>query len=360
MNSDIINSNSPSEGLTLSEIIAANLKELLRVNRVTQKELADKMGLAPATMSEYCKGRRIPGAEFFVLLKNLYGISIDDFLTKTEVVSPSVSRDSSAAIDSAMAATYRKYSGLYFLYYLDTSKYKGRDFLSARESLQYGLLYLYELPSSIDLPSFASAAILGIDSREKAESIYTELEKQTSSRLVLDYMNKHAQNTAYYGSFELSQNHAYVNIRHDTTDRALLIFYHVESNKKEFIGGLGTINSVSKGREHMPVAQFMGISRYPLIMSEEEIQHALLLHYPNFKAEAEAAEMTDVFKTIYSQKNNITEYHKSVMVRSTLERAIKNTLERNMFRCAKISARDDDEWYHLIKNSTAKDIGERR
>ena len=118
-------------------------------------------------------------------------------------------------------------------------------------------------------------------------------------------------------------------------------------------GGIGTINSVSKGRERAPVVQFMGVSRYPLSMSVEEIHHSLLLNYPNFKAEKETEEMIRNFKTLYVEneeaRKEFSEYQKSIIVQSTLERYIKKSLERNMFRYGKISERDDDEWYHAIK-----------
>ena len=51
-------------------------------------------------------------------------------------------------------------------------------------------------------------------------------------------------------------------------------------------------------------------------------------------------------------KPGFSEYQKSIVVRSTLERYIKKSLERNMFRYGKISERDDDEWYHTIKTAS--------
>lgn len=43
----------------------------------------------------------------------------------------------------------------------------------------------------------------------------------------------------------------------------------------------------------------MGISRYLLSMSIEEIHHSLLLNYPTFKVEAETDEMIQNFKALY-------------------------------------------------------------
>ena len=105
----------------LGSIISSNLKRLIAQHKTTQKELANRLGVAAASMTDYCKGRRVPNVEFFVSLKNLYDISIDDFLTKSINPSASTLPVSEAAIDRSMMTTYHKYCGIYFVYYFATS-----------------------------------------------------------------------------------------------------------------------------------------------------------------------------------------------------------------------------------------------
>ena len=343
----------------LGSIISSNLKRLISQNGTTQKELADKLGVAAASMTDYCKGRRIPNVEFFVSLKNLYDISIDDFLTKSINPSASTLPAKESTIDRNMLTTYHKYCGIYFVYYFDTSKYKGRDTQPPKDSVLYGVLFIYENPSSLDVPEFSCAAVLGIHDRENVTLVKKTLEGLGDPSKIIDYIGNKYPNTAYYGDFELSQEHAFISMSHANTDKALLILHRVDNNKPNYTGGIGTINSVSKGRERAPVVQFMGVSRYPLSMSIEEIHHSLLLNYPNFKAESETEEMIQNFKALYvdskESKQGFSEYQKSIVVRSTLERYIKKSLERNMFRYGKISERDDDEWYHAIKVASIND-----
>lgn len=340
----------------LGSIISSNLKRLIAQNKTTQKDLADKLGVAAASMTDYCKGRRVPNVEFFVSLKNLYDISIDDFLTKSINPPASTPPAKEPAIDRSMMTTYRKYCGIYFVYYFDTSKYKGRDTQPPKDSVLYGVLFIYENPSSLEVPEFSCAAVLGINDREKVTLLKKTLDSLYEPSKVIDYIGSKYPNTAYYGDFELTQEHAFISMTHVNTDKALLIFHRVDNNKPNYTGGIGTINSVSKGRERTPVVQFMGVSRYPLAMSVEEIHHSLLLNYPNFKAESETEEMIQNFKALYVDaevsRQGFSEYQKSIVVRSTLERYIKKSLERNMFRCGKISERDDDEWYHAIKTAS--------
>ncbi len=356
------NNHQPSDSNPdLGSIISSNLKRLITQNKTTQKELAEKLKVAPASMSDYCKGRRVPNVEFFVSLKNLYDISIDDFITKSINPSPSTPPVRESSIDHNIMTTYHKYCGLYYVYYFDTSKYKGRDTQPPKDSVLYGVLYIYKNPSSLEVPEFSCAAVLGIKERENATLIKKTLEGFKDPSKIVDHIGNKYPNTAYYGDFELSQEHAFVSIRHTNTDKALLIFHRVDNNKVNYTGGIGTINSISKGRERAPVVQFMGVSRYPLSMSIEEIHHSLLLNYPTFKAESETEEMIQNFKALYvdseASKQGFSEYQKSIVIRSTLERYIKKSLERNMFRYGKISERDDDEWYHAIKTASISDSG---
>ena len=151
----------------LGSIISSNLKRLIAQNQTTQKDLAEKLGVAAASMTDYCKGRRVPNVEFFVSLKNLYDISIDDFLTKSINPPASTQPAKEPTIDRNMMTTYRKYCGIYFVYYFDTSKYKGRDTQPPKDSVLYGVLFIYENPSSLEVPEFSCAAVLGINDREK-------------------------------------------------------------------------------------------------------------------------------------------------------------------------------------------------
>jgi len=354
-----MNPRQPESNQGLASIISSNLKRLIDKNGITQKQLADKLGVAPSSMTDYCKGNRIPNVEFFVSLKNLYDISIDDFLTKSINPSTTTLPVKESAIDRNILTTYQKYCGSYFVYYFDTSKYKGRDSLPPKDSVLYGVLFIYENPSSLSIPEFSCTAVLGIKDRDDASLVKKTLDHLKDPMKIVDQIGSKYPNTAYYGDFELSQEHAFISMSHAGTDKALVIFHRVDNNKPNYTGGIGTINSVSKGRERAPVIQFIGISRYPLTMSIEEIHHCLLLNYPTFKAESETDEMIRNFKALYvdteESKQGFSEYQKSIVVRSTLERYIKKSLERNMFRYGKISERDDDEWYHAIKTTSLSD-----
>ena len=341
----------------LCGIVAENLKKLIARNGLTQKELAEKTGVTAASMTDYCRGRRLPTAEFFVALKRNYGISIDEFLTRGISVSRSRPSDEEEETSRKGTTTYRKYCGVYNVYYFDTARLKGRDTLSSRDSLLYGVLCVYETPSSLGLPHYGCEAVLGFHDRDRAAALKEKLEGMRQPSEIVEHIGREYAATAYHGDFEMSREHAFISMTHAETDKVLMIFYRVDSNKKNYTGGIGTINSVTKGRERMPVIQFIGISRHPLLLSAEEIHHRLLLDVPAFRLEDETEEIINTFKKLYLDDEGpgyrFSEHQKAVVVQSTLERMIRKCLERNLFRYAKISEEDDDDWYHGIKDAAA-------
>ena len=345
----------------LARIASSNMLRLLKQTRLTQKEMAKKLGVAPASMTDYCKGRRLPNMEFFVALKEQFGISIDEFVTKDLTPSDTLVPPKTQVFDQQLLETYKKYCCSQFLYYFDTSKTKGRDIQAPRDSVLYGILYIYENPDSTEVPEFKCAAILGIDDRDEVSRLKSKLDKIKDPGKILEYISSNYESAAYYGDFTLSQLYGFVSISHANTDKALLIFHRVDNNKPEIIGGIGTINSVSKGREHVPVVQFIGMSKYPLSMSVEEIHYNLLLDYPSFEADQEMVdEMITNFKALYADPDGaickgFSDYEKAIMVKSTLDKYVRTALTRNMFRYGKITGTtDDDQWYHAIKKTSIK------
>ena len=338
-------------------IIATNLRILIREKGITQRRLAQQVGIATATMNDYCSGRRAPQAPFFVELRKLYGIDINEFLTSTIHLPPSAGEFAADSLTESLRTVYGKYCGLYYVYYLDTSKFKGRDTLSPAMSLLHGILYIYEEPSSVGGLRYSCAAVLGIPEQEDADRLMQEFKPAEGTVSVLEKIDSSYSRMAYYGNFEMGQEHAFLNLKHAGTDRALAILHRVDSNKDKYLGGIAAINSISKGRERMPVLQFLGISRYRLCISAEDIQHALLLSYPVVDVREEVEEVLRIHRVLFidndDARSTFTPEQKRAVIQSTVERAVLRNLIKNAFRYAKISEEDDDGWYHLIKSSAA-------
>lgn len=355
---------SAKDNKELTAIVTANLKSLIEQKGLTQKGLAEKVGFCEAAVCRYFRGNQFPPIDFFFNLKKLYGISIDDFLSR-KIIEPVENKDEleiRKAHELLERKLYKKYCGNYMVYYLDTSNYKGRDFNTPSESLVYGVINIHEVETNLDKPEFESVAFLGIDSREEAERIKESLDALSSMEEIAKYVynakDNDGQNNIYTGDFEFGAKHAYITLKHENIDKALIILYRVDTNKSVYNGGLGVINSGSKGREKMPTAQFMALSRYPMSLSPEEIHHELLLSHPTFKADEEIKNLIVMFKNTYlttdSTTSLLSDYQKELMLKAYLEDNIKKIITRNMDRCAKASERDDSSWYKLVKEESIK------
>ena len=72
----------------LNFIIAKNLSELRKRNRLTQAELAEKLNYSDKAVSKWEKGESLPGVEVLYKLSKLYGVSLD-YIVGEESAKPS-------------------------------------------------------------------------------------------------------------------------------------------------------------------------------------------------------------------------------------------------------------------------------
>lgn len=343
----------------LVPVVTKNLKKLLEQHGITQEKLAAATGVSKAAVNDYIKGKRLPSLEFMAAIMNLYDISLNVFLTRDiNPVDYVIPKESDAHKQEYKIA--QKYFGSFYAYYLDTANYRGRDSYDASAALRYGIFLIYENPGSAGKTTYGSAAVLGLDDINEADQIKAAIDSFPDASAAFDYIANNHSNLMYRGSFDLGEKHVFLTLEHGDKDKALAIFYKIHSSKQKNIGSMGTINSVCKGRESSPTIQFIGITRDKVQLSSEEIFHTLLLNYPTFRVTTEADEMIDLFNRLYMapkdrngrQTTELSDWQKTVMVKANLERYINESLKRNMFQYGKISNRDDDEWYHLLKEVT--------
>lgn len=65
-------------------MIGDRIKELREESRMNQKEVADKLGIAYSTMSQYESGERTPSDDMKIKLANLFDVSLDYLLGRTD------------------------------------------------------------------------------------------------------------------------------------------------------------------------------------------------------------------------------------------------------------------------------------
>ena len=67
---------------TFEEIVAYNLTELRKNARLTQAELAEKINYSDKSVSKWERGEALPDLKVLTRLAELFGVSIDYFVTK--------------------------------------------------------------------------------------------------------------------------------------------------------------------------------------------------------------------------------------------------------------------------------------
>ena len=268
--------------------VVANLNKLLEIQNISAKELSEQTNYSESAISKYRTGKQFPPLDFLYKLKILFRISLDDFIFKEINRVDIHAQIPLSAAEKDEKRSYDKFCGTYLVYYLNTSSYKGRDKNTPEESLLYGILTISEDKTNIYEHTYNSIAVLGIKCRDMATQLKKTIDSMKSYYDIEKYISndENLVKKAYFGDFEFSAEHAFLTLTHDRKDKALIILHRVNSNKKEYIGGMGTINSVSKGREPTPTAQYIALSRYPISLSAEEIHHQLLLSHPTYKADA--------------------------------------------------------------------------
>lgn len=319
----------------MEKIFITNLKTFLQERGITQSQFAKEMGSSNASVSNYLSGQSEPSLSFLQRLKTIYDISLDSFLTKKHEM------QEKRTIDEQNLS---RFIGSYLLYFYDSSSYAGRAGSFQKNSLKFGLLII--LPQDNKLVSyclFFKEYEEAVETKQNIDNAETYFDK-------LSIISKFGD-LVYNGTVETSQTQVFIFLK-SFNDQSLIILNNPPSNKT-YIGGLGTANSVSRGREHMPSVQFVLLSREKLDLPEGEIYNLLTLDIVDINMHNQTEKLLDLFKNLYLSGNDsvlgLEEYQKKKIFESALEAIVSDAIETNIFRFAKVSARDDDHYYNLIK-----------
>ena len=132
----------------------------------------------------------------------------------------------------------------------------------------------------------------------------------------------------------------------------MIILNNPPSNKR-YIGGLGTVNSISRGREHVPCIQYIIFSRIAFNIPDGEIYNLLALDIPEVNVKNEITDLINLIKRLYLSptKSGLNEFQQKRIVEDSVQNIISDAVDSNMFRFAKVSNMEDDNYYRLIKDA---------
>lgn len=306
-----------------------NLKEL--ASKTSQNELAKKTGFSTASISGYISGKSEPSLKFLLALKENFNIDIDSFITQK--LSENITKTSSVVED--------KFVGNYIVYYYDSSIYKGKASNLSKNTLRYGVISVFKQNSDIK--------VLASLMKSKENTILLK-ERLEDARTVEEIVDIYSGEDSYTGSIESTTTQVFIYIKNtNNNDQGLIILNNPPSNKT-YIGGLGTVNSVSRGREHMPCVQFMIVSRYVLQIPDGEIYNLLALGMAEVNVKNETEQLYKLFQNLSENADSLTEYQRLKIFEDSLSSTLLDLIDANMFRFAKVSGMEDDNYYRIIRD----------
>lgn len=313
-------------------IFKDNLKELTK--QFSQKTVAEKTGFSQSSINNYLTKNSEPSIQFLIALKDAFGINVDDFLF--------------SGLKIEEDKNYDKYVGNFLIYYYNNDSYKGEVHSNIKNTLNYGVLSIYkesELKNSVKVISTFTK------SRVDAVKLLRELNrlenKTKTNQMFLDFGN------VYYGSIDTNDQNIFITLDNtENKDKSFIILNNPPS-RAQYIGGVGTVNSISRGREHNPCAQFIIVSKRLLDIPDGELYD--LLKFDDFVIDTEGntKDIIALFKRLYVEQSELsaglTDTQKTAIIKNRIDLVLSDCIEANSFRFAKISNREDDVVYRLIK-----------
>ena len=307
-----------------------NLKRL--TNKYSQKYIAEKTGFSQSSINNYLTKNSEPSIQFLIALKDAFGISVDDFLF--------------ADFEENEEVNYDNFIGNYIIYYYNNDLYKGEVHTNLKNTLNYGILSIYK-DKEFDKNIKVTASFM--KDRTSALKMLKVLNSKT--RKIYEVYSEYGN--IYDGEISLSEQNIFFDLENKENNDKSFIILNNPPTKQSYIGGVGTVNSIARGREHNPCIQFLIMSKKLIDVTDGEIYNLLKFDDYNVNMEDAIKDVINLFIRLYAEKNEIsselTDNQKQALVRNKLEYYFNEILEANIFRFAKVSNKEDDSIYKLIK-----------
>ena len=342
-----------------------NLSTFINNLELTQAEFADMLNIARSTMSNYCNGKKLPTTDFlFRLKKHFPDSSIDELLFGQILPKTTPIRV------TAESSEIEKYYGIYSAYYMNTTQSRN-DIQNERRNpseypLNYGLIYVYPSqektqPSEAKCLAVFSVAKYSSDLNKLRERIASHSESVTST---LTYIQTFFPSNLYTGTLALTNNNIFINLVNAPKDKANIILRKPLTKKQSYIGGLGTINSISAGYIADPIVQMIALSKNTCYLSEAEIIDRLSFASVKNDYSDVSSAITEILQYAKNLESlafpkspydnvSLDDFKKYIpnFINDRIVDLIKDTIKSNTLYFGRVTDRYDDSWYHALTDS---------
>lgn len=324
----------------MKNYFASNMKILS--NKYTSKYIAQETDFSLSTINKYVSGSCEPSVKFLTKLKEKFDINIEEFLFSDMQV---------FAENDCPQDNSSRFVGNFICYYYNNASYQGKIHESINE-LNYGVMSIIIVGQKCKVYcSFYKDKGIAIKRFKEVNFLKTieeieDFHKETSNH--------------YVGELKYTQENVFIEMFCKEKDDNPFIIFKNPPSKSDYVGGIATINSISRGREHNPCIQYFLISKKIINRPDGEIYNLLSMKGVDVDLSGIADEIVKLVNNLYLNdddglSNCLTNDQKLNLVENTLKYHFDNIIEANEFRYGKISNRDDDEFYQLIKEETDYD-----
>ena len=171
---------------------------------------------------------------------------------------------------------------------------------------------------------------------------------------MVECKNEHlARNNFYVGKIQTTEQSIFLDLYNSVNSDQCYIILNNPPSKTDYIGGVGTVNTVARGREHNPCVEFIILSKKLIDKPDGELYECLKFDDFNVNLDYAVKDVVELFKRLFVDQNEIStslaEAQKIAIIQNKLEYHFNEILDANVFRFAKISNKEDDMVFKLIK-----------
>ncbi len=363
--------------------VSTNLNKLKNAMGWSQKEFADKWGIASGSINNYLKtdtkDPRIPSLD---VLLNLCSIpdfekaglefGIDDLLDEAFNPESTIKFKKGMLNATALYIPHEDFIGNYLCYYNDQSDLADRFGKKRRRELRYGVLSIFDDVNGVTAKRTmrVAATFFKEENRQMAIDLKNELDTINFNNMTDERFsgNRTERNNSiiakmsacsgiYKGELTFSDHFAFIDIISEAySDKALMILYiPPKNNQTNYIGGIGTLTSVSHGRNHTPSAQKIILSKYELACSDQDIAPYLNMAFPNFTQKDDGRAISNFCSKLYNGEiKGLDENDKIVVIQNRINKINEDYIRDNLCCSSTVSEMEDAKVYQLILASMKK------
>lgn len=351
----------------LQRIVSRNLNSLRLALGWSQARFADETGVVPSTFGNYLKcdtkDARLPSLDYLVGLCNNEKIIKQGFQLTLDLLVSEKFDPKPQAIPIEIVRKQVEHSdflGNYLCYFFDCSKPTDNADERLNRELRYGVISVFEERATLTGEVYVRALAFFYKEEESEKAFELKRQLDAVPNGDVDKRNSgiadafKAQNAlAYDGRVTFSEHHTFINIQSDVYgDDALIILYSPQKKtNSDYIGGMGCVTSVSRGRAHMPTAQRIVLSKYELGCSNEMLAERLSIPAAAIEQEKEAERLCEFCRKLYADPQYAQMFDdddKSALIRRRLDQLVKNYINKNICCTVNVTEDEDRSAYKLI------------